>query len=610
MNLSAILPPSRTRTEARALPRTLANSLLVACQERPFKRLTGWRGMAPCIGGRGWTCRLAAHPGIYGVSVTDAQDTATGPTARLTLHYFPTPDEDILERMPLAAVLAATQPEYPAAVREFASWPDGAQCFAIASVNLALADNDAALGLSLMAVEHSRVIAEDGVPLPDGDGWLVAPGDAEVDLAERELAMPLFETLAAALSLSLGERPTLFTRTERMEPGRETMTPDGRRFRTMDATIVTDSIVWGDATRLPAEDLCADARSIAHGGPDGELPEDVHKALWWTTHDLAALERAGEHAAAFDMRPRLVVLSGFLGAGKTTFLNQLLEYHASRDEMVAIIQNEIGQTGVDGKLLEGDDSIVELDEGCVCCTLAGSLARGIERLTASFHPEVIVLEATGLANPFNLLDEIGALRHLVRFDSVTTLVDADNAARILDDCDIARNQVRAADILVLNKCDLVDDATRAAIIRRIRELNARAPLVETSHAQVNPALLYDTDPVQIAPSGLLPNMPEQHHGSHADEGFISTRFGFAAPLNRARLVEALVSCPPEVFRIKGILRFADSEEPEVLQYVGGRFELSRLGGAFDDEPFLVAIGRPCDLSVLSALSDTCEGDAA
>jgi G3E family GTPase len=339
-----------------------------------------------------------------------------------------------------------------------------------------------------------------------------------------------------------------------------------------------------------------------------DQPEDIRTALWWRTHDLAALAAQGEHAAAFDMRPRLIVLSGFLGAGKTTFLNQLLEYHAARDEMVAIIQNEIGETGVDGKLLQGDDSIVELDEGCVCCTLAGSLARGIERLMASYSPETIVLEATGLANPFNLLDEIGQLRHLVRFDSVTTLVDAANAA-VLDDTDIARNQVRAADIILVNKCDLVSTEALATLKQRIRDLNSRAPLVETTHAQMNPGLLYNDDPTQAAP-GLMPSVPEHSHGSHTDEGFSAARFTYDAPLPRAALTQALSVCPADIFRIKGIVRCSDAQEPLVVQYVAGRYDITPLGDGFDDTSFLVAIGRNPQASGLDRLPGAIRQDTA
>lgn len=606
MNLSSILPPSRGTVSAASLPGMIVNSLLVACQERPFKRLTGWRGMAPCIGGgRAWTCKLDARPGVYGVATADVTATPSGPQATLNLYYFPAQDEEILESMALVASYIAAQPGYDDGVRAFENWGDALCAFRIGAVTLMLKDDESALLLALSASERRRVISEDGVPLPDG-GWLIAPGEAEEDLPERQLALPLFTAMGAALSLSLGEAPCRYGRTTTAPqspsiPGRE------GHFRAVASSTLIDSLGWGDrpssealAVLLPGGDNTALA--------EADQPEDIRTALWWRTHDLAALATQGEHAAAFDMRPRLIVLSGFLGAGKTTFLNQLLEYHAARDEMVAIIQNEIGETGVDGKLLQGDDSIVELDEGCVCCTLAGSLARGIERLMASYSPETIVLEATGLANPFNLLDEIGQLRHLVRFDSVTTLVDAANAA-VLDDTDIARNQVRAADIILVNKCDLVSADALGALKQRIRDLNSRAPLVETTHAQMNPGLLYNDDPTQTAP-GLMPSVPEHSHGSHADEGFSAARFTYDAPLPRAALTQALSACPADIFRIKGIVRCSDAQEPLVVQYVAGRYDITPLGDGFDDTSFLVAIGRNPQASGLDCLPGAIRQDTA
>jgi len=328
-----------------------------------------------------------------------------------------------------------------------------------------------------------------------------------------------------------------------------------------------------------------------------KLPAPLDDALFWKTHDLGGLSLDRTYAPAFDKRPGLIVLSGFLGSGKTTFLNQLLEYHAARDELVAIIQNEIGQTGVDGKLLEGDDSIVEMDEGCVCCTLAGNLSKGIEQLRARFSPKIIVLEATGLANPFNVLNELETLRPLVRLDSVTTLVDAANAPKLLADHEIARDQIAAADTILLNKCEL------AALRTTLGKLNHRAVLVETEFGAVNPGLLYDTDPFEHRP-GLLPAMPHTHHHDHSHEGFTSLRFLFSSPLDRSQLLQALDDLPESVFRLKGIVHLADSPQPVVVQYVCGRHEFSSLGDDFDQEGFLVAIGKDlADLPLLEGLQE-------
>ena len=125
-----------------------------------------------------------------------------------------------------------------------------------------------------------------------------------------------------------------------------------------------------------------------------------------------------------DHRPGLIVLTGFLGSGKTSLLLEMLEHLRAHDQFVAIIQNEIGATGVDGYLVDGGESALTLDEGCVCCTLAGSLSNGIRRLTQQFQPERIILETSGLANPLNLLQEQDSWADLARLEMVVTVVDA------------------------------------------------------------------------------------------------------------------------------------------------------------------------------------------
>ena len=192
-----------------------------------------------------------------------------------------------------------------------------------------------------------------------------------------------------------------------------------------------------------------------------------------------------------DERPPLIILTGFLGSGKTSFLQHFIEYQTQRSRFVAVIQNEIGEVGLDGKLL--DYAVTEIDEGCVCCSLAGNLKRAVQGILENFSPDTIILETSGLANPLNLLEEMTELGEVVRFDSTVTLVDALNLDAALADSPIAADQIRAADVIVLNKRDLVDDARLEAVRRRVQEINPRAPQFCTTQGDLNPALIFDAD---------------------------------------------------------------------------------------------------------------------
>lgn len=606
MNLSALLPPLRAKGQPVNTPGLLMNSLLAASRHDEFMRLVGWKGMAVCSRANlAWTMRLRSRPGIYGLGAEAGGQDQDMRTAALGLYYFPAADEALLERMSLAAHLATAQPDYLDRVRAFSAAPDWAAPFRLGAARILFHRDESAMALQLRAFDRKACIAMDGVATDSGD-WLVAPGEPEEDIPAQDIAMDLFLVLCAAMSNSLGERPARYGREEAPSaiPG---YTRDGRRVHSGGhCADITHSLAWGDDAA--ACELLLPLRREDTRTPDqtGDMPHAIASALLWKIHDLPSLRTEEECAFAFDTRPRLIVLSGFLGSGKTTFLNQLLEYHASRDELVAIIQNEVGQTGVDGKLLEGDDSIVEMDEGCVCCTLAGNLSRGIEQLTARFSPKVIVLESTGLANPFNILREINTLRPLVRLDSITTLVDAVNAPLLLDTSDIATDQIKAADIILLNKCDLVSEQERVRLAGRIRALNARALVAETEYGAINPATLYDSDPFDRNLPEPPPGQCGHAHHTHAMEGFTSRRFAFGVPLDRDVLVQTMERLLPcGVFRLKGIVAIAGLEHAQVVQYVAGRHEFSSLGKPFDDQSFLVAIGKDMDLSPLEALQEAC-----
>ncbi|ACS78422.1 CobW family GTP-binding protein [Maridesulfovibrio salexigens] len=603
MNLSAILPPRRSSNHQINMPDILVNCLLVACQHDEFKRLLGWKGMAVCPKGKkAWTMKLRTHPGVFGLCAEDEYANDSGFFVSLGLYYFPEENEELLESMSLAANIAVVQKDYIQSIRRFSSDENWAAPFRIATVINGLNREENGFTLKLSADQAKVSISQDGIATQDGQ-WIINPGEIEESIPAHSIAMDFLLVLAAAVSNSLEVPPCGFYRTE--TPGHATIYDSmGNKFPSShEITHITDALNWGEreaATSLAfpqLPDFCAQGDAKTRK----DLPTPLADALFWKTNDLAAVEVEGNHNYAFDKRPSLIVLSGFLGAGKTTFLNQLLEYHASRNELVAIIQNEIGQTGVDGKLLEGDDSIVELDEGCVCCTLAGNLSKGIEQLKTRFNPKVIVLETTGLANPFNILNEIETLRPLVRLDSVTTLVDAENGPQLLADSDIARNQVKAADVIILNKCDLVSQEEKESLAKLLTTLNKRALLVNTINSEINPGTIYDSDPRTHHFGGisLCPLTPPQH--THAMEGFTSRRFAFNKPLSREDLNDLMTSLPKEVFRLKGIVKVSGNNAPEVVQYVSGRYELSNFSGEFDDDGFLVAIGRDMELDLLEKL---------
>ncbi|KXV79546.1 cobalamin biosynthesis protein CobW, partial [Gluconobacter japonicus] len=183
----------------------------------------------------------------------------------------------------------------------------------------------------------------------------------------------------------------------------------------------------------------------------------------------------------------VTVLTGFLGAGKTTLLNHILT--AEHGRKYAVVVNEFGELGVDNDLVvDADEEVFEMNNGCICCTVRGDLIRilgGLLRRRGRF--DGIIVETTGLADPAPVAQTFFVdenIREKARLDAVVTVVDAFNVMQTLDESPEAVSQIAFADVIVLNKIDLADEERRKEIVARIRQINAVAEIHEAQHGGV------------------------------------------------------------------------------------------------------------------------------
>jgi G3E family GTPase len=291
------------------------------------------------------------------------------------------------------------------------------------------------------------------------------------------------------------------------------------------------------------------------------------------------------------------LITGFLGSGKTTLCRHIVE---TAREKIAILVNEFGELAIDGRAIQGKNiTVAELSGGCVCCSLTGEFEAAVEEITGSVAPDRIVVETTGVAEPDALVFNIQDGLPQVRLDGVVAVCDADAMVRFPELGRTTRMQIEAADLILLNKIDLVQPADLIEAQRKLARINRRATMVRADHCRVDSDLIFGI--------GHRPELrPPEHAHQPEFESFVYSAGGkfdlkhfsdfadhLGVPVDREPQHESIISDgtvanfptekPPGadnaaswhgVYRAKGFIDFPVGTK--LFNFVAGRWELEDL----------------------------------
>ena len=316
----------------------------------------------------------------------------------------------------------------------------------------------------------------------------------------------------------------------------------------------------------------------------------------------------------------VTILTGFLGAGKTTLLNRSLrEDHSHR---IAVIENEFGEAGIDNELLvqDRDEQIVEMNNGCICCTVRGDLIRILgdlsdRRKAGTLAFDRVIIETTGLADPGPVaqtffVDDRIATDYLI--DAVVTVVDAKHASQQLDEHHEAQEQVGFADRILLSKTDLVAEGDVAALTERLKRLNPRAPTRAVHFGRTDIADILDIRGFNLnAILELDPTFLEDAEHEHEDD-IGSFVYRSETPFDLTKLeafLDGMIRLHgQDMLRYKGVLSVKGTPQRVIFQGVHMLMG-SDLGKPWDDgdrrESVMVFIGRTLPQDLFRAGLDAC-----
>lgn len=291
----------------------------------------------------------------------------------------------------------------------------------------------------------------------------------------------------------------------------------------------------------------------------------------------------------------MVVVGGYLGAGKTTMLNRLLANGEGR--CITVLVNDFGEINIDAVLVRSrSDDVIQLENGCICCSIGGRLADALAEIgQREKRPDLLVIEASGVSDPQRIA-QVGLLDAALRLNGVVVAVDAESVFERLADPlvgDMVRRQITGASAVVLTKGDLAGPTGVETAMALIAEIAPHATVLVAHHGEVPWEVFADVAEPRPASPGLLGGRGDWRSATEAGQhaGIRTLAYRTGRVFDKARLRQALKDLPVRLLRAKGIVRLVGDADLHEVHLVGGRLRMGRLESADRmSESALVFIG--------------------
>jgi G3E family GTPase len=340
----------------------------------------------------------------------------------------------------------------------------------------------------------------------------------------------------------------------------------------------------------------------------------------------------------------VTIISGFLGSGKTTLLNHILKNQIGLK--TAVLVNEFGEIGIDNDLIiEGSEDMIELNNGCICCSINGELLNTVSKvLERSEKIDYLIVETTGLADPLPVAMTFAAgdFREKVRLDSIITVIDGENFDFEINNTSIAYSQILYGDILLLNKCDLVNEEQLKKVEKFINKIKKEPRILRSTNSEVGLQTImsvglfetdtfkFDKDKEDLEDNSHDHSSHSHDHSSHSHdhsshshdhsshshdhshelinniEGFTSVSYETFEPFSLRKFQYFLDNqISQNVFRAKGILWFMESERKHIFHLSGKRFSLDDEEWTKEKSNKIVLIGKNLDHQTIKNQLSSC-----